>query len=176
MKHAALLLLALVLASCQPVPPTAEADSVETLAAIAELDQTVTVLAANVDVLTNRVADMDEGLRERLTVLIGAATDLNALVQQPLSVADVDLANIEGLIVTSTADVINFLLIAPGECPDDLPVPRSRVSDGELVVSAFWPAPTGPHCISYAGEGVAFGATVNVPAGTIGGVSLLPPE
>jgi len=34
MKHVALVLLALVLASCQPVPPTAEADSVETLAAL----------------------------------------------------------------------------------------------------------------------------------------------
>lgn len=179
MRTAALAaLLTLVLTACQSVPPTAEADSVATLEAIAELDQRVTVLSANVDVLSNRVVALDERLSDRLTVLIGAATDLNALAQQPLSVADVDLAKIEGLIVTTTPGVINLLLINPGECPEGLPVPRSRVTDGELVVSAFWPAPTGPHCVSFAGDEThgAFGATVNVPPGTVGGITLLPPE
>jgi len=171
-------LLALFLTACQAAPPTAEADSVEVLEAVAELDQRVNVLAANVDVLSTRVADMDERLWSRLQVLIGAATDLHALVQQPISIADVDLTNVEGLLVTTTADVINFLAMAPGACPEDLSAPRAMVAAGELVVSAFWPAPTGPHCISTAGgEGYeAFGVTIDVPPGTVGGVALLPPE
>ncbi len=171
-------LLAFTLTACQSLPPTAAADEAAILESIVALDAQVTVLAANVDVLSDRVVGMDERLTSRVTALIGAATDLNALVQQPLSVADVDLTAIEGLIVTTTPEAINFLLIEPGACPADLPVSRSKTAGGELLVSSFWPAPTGPHCISSpGGDGWGpFGAVVDVPPGTVGSVALLPPN
>jgi hypothetical protein len=112
-----------------------------------------------------------------MTGLLSAATDLNALVRQPLDLSDVDLASIEVLFITTTADVLDFLLLAPGECPADLPIPRNAVRAGETAITVAWPAPTGVHCISSpaAEERPAFGTVVDVPAGAIASVALLPP-
>lgn len=172
-------LLAFVLTACQPAPPPAPAaDVAPILDAVAALDQRTTVLAANVDVLSNRVTALDERLMDRLRILVSTATDLHALMQQPLRIDNVDLASIDGLVITTTPDAIDFLLIAPGACPDDLPGSRTTFAGGELLVSAFWPAPTGVHCISSTGgeDHGPFGAEVNVPPGTVGSITLLPPH
>lgn len=172
MRILTVLALAVVLVACQPQAPAPATNLQPVLDAITALDARVTTLTAHVDATNDRIVHTENSLRAQLVALAGTAADLAA---RPLRLSDLDLASIELLLITTTADILDFLTIAPGTCPDDLRLPRNAVWPGEAIVTVAWPAPTGPHCLSYTGEGVAFGAVVDVPAGAIGGVTLLTP-
>lgn len=172
MRALAVLLLALVLAACQPAAPAPATNLQPVLDAITALDERVTVLTAHTEATNDRIVQTENSLRAQLVALAGTASDLAA---RPLTLADVDLASIEVLLVTTSPDVLDFLTIQPGSCADDLPLPRNAIRPGETIVTIPWPAPTGPHCITYEGEDATFGTVVHVPAGAIGGVTMLPP-
>ena len=166
--------LAIALVACQPQPQPVDLAPIQN--AITNLNDTVTVLTARLDVLGDRVVRLDDNVRADLSALLSAATELQALVQQPLSIADADWTGVSGLIVTTHPGLLDFLTIAPGECPEDAVAGRATMRADEVVVSSVWPAPTGPHCIT-SGETEdleSAAVTVNVPAASVGSALLLP--
>lgn len=172
MRILTIALLTVVLVACQPQTPAPAANLTPVLDAIAALDERVTVLTAHVDATNDRIVHTENSLRAQLVGLSAAAADLAA---RPIRLSDLDLASIEVLLITTSPDVLDFLTINPGACAGDVALPRNSVHPGEAIVTIAWPAPTGPHCLAYSGEGMAFAATVDVPAGAIGGVTMLPP-
>lgn len=106
------------------------------------------VLVASVDVLDARVTRLDDNVREDLAELNDAATDMAAILQQPLDVSQVDFSQLDLLSITTLSGSVGFLVMTPGECPEDSASGRVRVPATEALSSILYPAPTGLHCLS----------------------------
>lgn len=124
--------------------------------------------------LSDQISGMEANFRSDIAALTREALDLQALMTQPLDLSRVDTANLTGLVVETTPPDAP-LDIQPGACDGPLE-PRTTLPAGAVTSSTFFPAPSGPHCVSIAetDEHRAAGVTVDVMPGSIMYVSIIP--
>lgn len=181
MRHTLLVLAALlVLTACDPRTPTPTPEPVDLTPITTALDALtirVTVLQEQVSSVTEGITALDGFTREQLANINDAAKELDILLRQPIDLGNVNWNGVQLLEVATAPELLNFLVITPGDCPEELPTPRIVRQPGEVLISMIMPAPTGPHCIIAPDTEttVAFGVYIDIPPGTYATVSLLPP-
>lgn len=175
-RFSTIALLAAFLAACDPLSASPqEVDLAPLEQRLDAIEASAESLSLQLDALSGQVAEQSEGVRSDIRVLTQEALDLQALIQAPVSLADVEWASLTGLIVQSSPPGID-IFIEPGECGEDVSLPRRTLPADAVLVGTFHPAPTGPHCVSTPETDAHLdsGVTVNVVEGTVSSVSVIP--